>query len=383
MKKLNKKTFCLLPLVFGLSCKQKVKEEKHVATVHHTTDSSCSSNLPTRYGARIVHQELKPVLKTDGISSAKMIWIPTGNFMMGARDKEGRMDEYPAHEVKLNGFWMDETEVTNAQFSAFVKATGYVTVAERKPDWNELKKQLPEGTPKPPDEILVPASLTFTPPSHPVPLNNASLWWSWTPGADWSHPNGPDSNIKGKENYPVTQVSWEDAQAYAKWAGKRLPTEAEWEYAARGGIKDAAYSWGNEPIEKGKPKANTWQGSFPDKNTNWDHFYGLAPVGSFAANPYGLYDMSGNVWEWVADWYDENYYQTLANKITADPKGPVKSFDPAEPLIPKRVTRGGSFMCNESYCKGYRVTARMKSSPDTGLQNTGFRCVSSKSRQRT
>ncbi|KIO76752.1 sulfatase [Pedobacter lusitanus] len=381
MKK-NKRAFYLLPLLVVVSCKQKIKEQRD--TVHtHDSGSSCSSSLPSRYGVPVMNTANRIVIAQKGSSKSKMVWIPGGSFVMGARDNEGRMDEYPAHEVKLNGFWMDETEVTNAQFEAFVKATGYVTVAERKPVWDEIKKDLPEGTPKPADEIMVPSALTFTPPLHPVPLDNASLWWSWTPGANWRHPEGPNQNIRGREDYPVTQVCWEDANAYAKWAGKRLPTEAEWEYAARGGLKNAIYSWGNEPIEKGRPKANTWQGSFPDKNTNLDNFQGVAPVASFDANTYGLYDMSGNVWEWVADWYDGNYYQDLSNQITVNPKGPQQSFDPQEPLVPKKVTRGGSFMCNESYCKGYRVTARMKSSPDTGLQNTGFRCVSTKPKQRS
>lgn len=375
--KMNKRVFYLLPLLFSLACKQKIKQQDTV-TLSHKPNTSCSSTLPVRYGVPVACKISKTSIVKKGNVSHKMRWVPAGNFVMGARDNEGRMDEYPAHEVKLSGFWMDETVVTNAQFEAFVKATGYVTAAERKPDWEELKKQLPAGTSKPADDVLVPAALTFTPPSHPVPLNNASLWWSWTPGANWRHPEGPSSALKGRENYPVTQVAWEDAAAYAKWAGKRLPTEAEWEYAARGGLKDAIYSWGNEPVQKGKPKANTWQGSFPDKNTNWDHFRGIAPVASFTPNQYGLYDMSGNVWEWVADWYDVNYYQTISNQITWNPKGPIKSYDPQEPSIPKKVTRGGSYLCNESYCKGYRVTARMKTSPDTGLQNTGFRCVSSK-----
>ncbi len=306
-----------------------------------------------------------------------MVWIAGGSFKMGATDTEGRRDEYPAHEVKLDGFWMDATEVTNAQFAAFVNATGYKTIAERKPDWEEIKKQLPPGTPKPPEEVLVAASLTFRKTDQPVPLNDASQWWDWTPGASWKHPQGPQSTIKGKENQPVTQVAWEDAAAYAQWAGKRLPTEAEWEYAARGGLKNQPYTWGSEDIEAGKPKANTWQGSFPDVDKQWDGFSGAAPVKSFAPNAYGLYDMAGNVWEWVADWYAEDYYQTLAGKVVENPRGPAKSFDPQEPTVPKRVTRGGSFMCNASYCKGYRVTSKMKSSPDTGLENTGFRCVSS------
>jgi sulfatase modifying factor 1 len=375
---MNKNTFLLLALAVLISCTQKVKEKDTLANEQHLADSSCHSHLPSRYGVPVSHD-----LDTHGSSDKAgshegMKYITGGTFSMGASDKAGRDDEYPAHAVTVDGFWIDETEVTNAQFAAFVKATGYVTTAERKPDWEEIKKQLPEGTPKPAAEVLVPAALTFNPPAQPVPLNNAAQWWAWTPGASWKHPEGPQSNIKGMEKYPVTQVSWEDANAYAKWAGKRLPTEAEWEFAARGGLKNNIYPWGNQPIESGKPKANTWQGSFPDKNTDWDSFGGLAPVRSFAPNAYGLYDMAGNVWEWVSDWYSHDYYQHVAGKTIKNPRGPSESMDPEEPTVPKKVTRGGSFMCNDSYCRGYRVTARMKSSADTGLQNTGFRCVAAK-----
>lgn len=297
---------------------------------------------------------------------------------MGASDTEGRPDEYPQHQVKVSGFWMDATEVTNAQFAAFVEATGYVTTAERAPDWEELKKQLPPGTPKPPDSVLVAASLVFTPPKQQVALNNPGQWWSWRKQANWRQPQGPGSSLKGRENHPVVHVSWYDAVAFARWAGKRLPTEAEWEYAARGGAQDKRYPWGNEDVEADKPKANTWQGSFPDRNTAWDKYAGLAPVKSFAPNKYGLYDMAGNVWEWCSDWYAADYYSKASAELTLNPAGPASSHDPQEPVMPKRVVRGGSFMCHSSYCKGYRVTARMKSSEDTGLENTGFRCVSSK-----
>ncbi|MEJ5960927.1 formylglycine-generating enzyme family protein [Pedobacter immunditicola] len=382
---MNNKTLSLLPLVLLLSCTQlllsctqQVKEEEKLAQETHLADSSCHSHLPSRFGVAASKALEEHPLSDKAGSHDGMKFIPGGTFSMGATDKEGRTDEYPAHKVELDGFWIDETEVTNAQFAAFVKATGYVTTAERKPDWEEIKKQLPPGTPKPADDVLVPAALTFNPPANPVPLNNASQWWAWTPGANWKHPEGPQSNIKGKDNYPVTQVSWEDANAYARWAGKRLPTEAEWEYASRGKLKNNIYPWGNEPVESGKPKANTWQGSFPDKNTDWDRFDGLAPVRSFAPNSYGLYDMAGNVWEWVSDWYTQDYYQQVSHKTIKNPAGPATSHDPDEPSVPKKVTRGGSFMCNDSYCKGYRVTARMKTSADTGLQNTGFRCVSTK-----
>lgn len=331
---------------------------------------SCMHNMPSRFSTTIADSSSAPA--SGKASHDGMRWIEGGSFIMGASDKEGRADEYPAHSVNLKGFWMDETEVTNAQFREFVNATGYITTAEKAPDWEEMKKQLPPGTPKPAAEMLVAASLVFHQPSHAVPLNDVSQWWEWKAGANWRHPQGPGSSIEGKDRYPVVQVSWDDAMAYAKWAGKRLPTEAEWEYAARGGQQGQRYPWGNEEVEAGKPKANTWQGTFPQQNSSWDGFSGLAPVHSFAPTGYGLYDMAGNVWEWCSDWYDARFYQYSGNE---DPAGPAQSNDPSEPNVPKRSMRGGSFMCHSSYCKGYRVTSRMKSSPDTGLENTGFRCV--------
>ena len=318
---------------------------------------------------------------TSGAASKKesyegMIQIPGGTYSMGADNKQGRPDEYPKHTVRVNGFWMDATEVTNAQFAQFVKATGYVTTAERKPDWEEMRKQLPPGTPRPADEVLIASSLVFKAPPQAVSLNDYSQWWQWTPGADWRHPGGPGSSIIGKEHHPVVHVSWDDAVSYAIWAGKRLPTEAEWEWAARGGKKNTIYPWGNEPVETGKSKANSWQGHFPNQNTKRDGFYGTAPVKSFAPNGYGLFDMAGNVWEWCADFYRGDYYQSLAQHGVVDnPKGPSQSFDPDEPTVPKRVQRGGSFLCNDDYCSSYRSAARMKSSPDTGLSHSGFRCV--------
>ena len=339
------------------------------------TAVSCESNLPARF---VTATPDTAFTQADSVSHKGMVWMPGGAYGMGASDKEGRPDEYPQHTVTVAGFWIDATEVTNAQFRQFAEATGYVTTAEKKPDWEELKKQLPPGRPKPAEDVLVASSLVFTPPTYPVPLDDASRWWSWKKGADWKHPQGEGSSIHGKDDYPVVHISWYDAMAYAKWAGKRLPTEAEWEYAARGGLQNALYPWGSEDIEAGKPKANTWQGSFPDKNTGWDRFNALAPVKSFTPNKYGLYDMAGNIWEWCSDWYDANWYAAQQNTNAANPAGPAKSNDPMEPTVPKKVVRGGSFMCNASYCKGYRVTARMKTSPDTGLEHTGFRCVSSK-----
>jgi formylglycine-generating enzyme required for sulfatase activity len=306
----------------------------------------------------------------------RMVLIPGGTFMMGADDDAARKDEQPRHEVKVDSFWMDEHEVTNAEFAAFVAATAYKTTAEQPISKEELMQQLPAGSPEPDSSMLLPGALVFTPPAHAVPLDDVSQWWSFIAGANWQHPGGPDTDIKGKEQLPVVQISWDDAQAYAKWAGKRLPTEAEWEYAARGGLKDQLYPWGSEALTTGKIKANTWNGHFPYQNTHTDGYTGAAPVKAYAPNGYGLYDMSGNVWEWCADWYDSRYYQQAGNHV--NPRGPATGYDPEDPGIPKHVIRGGSFMCTDEYCSGYRVAARMKTSPESGLENLGFRCAKSK-----
>ncbi|NBR84902.1 MAG: formylglycine-generating enzyme family protein [Verrucomicrobia bacterium] len=291
-----------------------------------------------------------------------MVWIPGGTFQMGS--EEGQPDEKPVHEVTVDGFWMDKYELTNAEFEKFIKATGYVTIAERKP------KQ--EDFPEAPPEALVPGSIVFTPPPGDVPLHNHMAWWRYVPGANWRHPEGPDSTIVGREKHPVVHVAWFDAVAYAKWAGKRLPTEAEWEFAARGGKEKLTYIWGNEKTPDGKWMANFWQGKFPNGNTLQDGFKSQSPVGSFPPNDYGLYDMAGNVWEWTSDWYLPDYY---AKSPKANPQGPQESYDPNEPGVWKRITRGGSYLCTEAYCWGYRPAMRMKTSPDTGLNHTGFRCV--------
>ena len=362
------------------SCKsnENAKINADTITQHKDTSSfSCHSYIPSRFGA--VADSTQKIEASKNASTVGMISIPAGTYKMGADDNQAADDEYPKHQISVDPFWIDATEVTNAQFAVFVNATHYVTTAERKPNWEELKKQLPPNTPKPPEDKLVASSLVFTPPTQAVDLNNYAQWWTWMEGANWRHPDGPNSNIKGKENSPVVQVSWDDAMAYAKWAGKRLPTEAEWEWAARGGLVDNVYSWGNESLDAGKPKANTWEGSFPDINTKRDGYYGVAPVKSYAPNGYGLYDMAGNVWEWCSDWYKIDYYKTT-NKPDGvkNPMGPATSFDPEEPYTPKKSLRGGSFMCNKSYCTGYRVSRRMKSSADSGSSNTGFRCVKTK-----
>jgi len=307
-----------------------------------------------------------------------MVWIPAGEFIMGTDDVRSFPNERPAHKVRVEGFWIDEHDVTNAEFAKFVEATAYLTTAERKPDWEELKKELPPGTPKPDDSVLVAGSLVFTPTSQPVPLNDLSAWWRWVPGASWRHPEGPGSGIGGRENHPVVQVSWDDAVAYAKWAGKRLPTEAEWEFAARGGLEGKRYSWGDEFRPGGKHMANTWQGLFPVTNTGEDGFVGTSPVKSFPPNGYGLYDMAGNVWQWCSDWYRVDAFTELSSQnVCRDTGGPSESWDPADPNAPKRVVKGGSFLCNPSYCESYRPSARRGTPPDTGSSHTGFRCVRS------
>ncbi|MDX8337896.1 formylglycine-generating enzyme family protein [Draconibacterium sp. IB214405] len=334
--------------------------------------SCCDINSKSRFFAQADSTEIIPqATGTEG-----MVFITGGTFEMGADNNQARPDEYPKHPVQVNSFWMDEHEVTNAQFKKFVDETGYITEAEKDVDWDEMKKQVPPGTPKPSDEMLKAGSMVFTPPSQSVPLNDFSQWWSWVVGANWKHPEGPDSNLDGRENHPVVHICWNDAMAYCKWAGKRLPTEAEWEFAARGGLENNIYPWGNEHIENGIPKANSWNGNFPNLNTQKDGFVRTAPVKMYAPNPYNLYDMAGNVWEWTADWYDMNYYQSLpTNKVTIDPKGPAKSNDSRNAYDKRKTIRGGSFLCNDSYCSSYRVAARMPGEIYTGMSHTGFRCV--------
>ena len=368
MKRFDFVVLCFLVLAF--SCNNQ-KEEKSLAKKEV---ESCCMRIPSRFGAGVDTASLSHSQKVNA-STRGMALIPGGTFSMGADNQQASSDEYPKHQVQVKSFYMDATEVTNAQFATFVRATGYITTAEQKPDWEVLKKELPPGTPKPADSMLVPASLVFTPTDGPVDLNNYSAWWRWQKGADWKHPEGPVSSIEGKDNYPVVQVSWYDAIAYCKWAGKRLPTEAEWEFAARGGLQNNIYPWGSEPVNSGPPKCNSWEGEFPYWNEQKDGFLRLAPVRSFAPNGYGLYDMAGNVWEWCNDWYKADYYHSFQRETAINPQGPSKSFDPDEPSIAKRSLRGGSFLCNDKYCSGYRVSRRMKSSPDTGLEHTGFRCV--------
>jgi len=308
-----------------------------------------------------------------------MVWIPGGEFSMGAMDPpaagevamHGAADARPIHRVYVDGFWMDKTDVTNEEFARFVNATNYVTIAERKP--------AAEDFPGAPPENLVAGSVVFSPPDHPVPLNNHFQWWSYVKGANWRHPEGPESNLNGREKYPVVQVAYPDASAYAKWAGKCLPTEAEWEFAARGGLTGKRYPWGDQFQPSGKWMANTHQGHFPVSDTGADGYVGIAPVAQFPPNSYGLYDMAGNVWQWTSDWYRPDYYQQLAEAggVARNPHGPDTPFDPAEPNEPKKVHRGGSFLCTDQYCSRYVVGTRGKGEISTATNHLGFRCVRS------
>jgi formylglycine-generating enzyme required for sulfatase activity len=307
-----------------------------------------------------------------------MVWIEGGVFQMGASENDNMAltHEKPSHTVKVNGFYMDETEVTNKQFSEFIKATGYITTAERPIDWDIIKMQLPPGTQRPHDSILMPGSLLFKKTTESVPnLYDFSQWWKWSIGANWKEPEGKGSNIVGKENYPVVHVSYEDAIAYCNWSGKRLPTEAEWEYAARGGKKNKIYFWGNLSNSLHQ-YVNSWEGEFPVENIIKDGFEKSAPVKSFPPNNYGLYEISGNVWEWTSDWYNLNYYvQCKKNNITDNPIGANKAYNPNNPYIDEKIIRGGSFLCNGSYCASYRVSSRMATDPNTSLEHLGFRTV--------
>jgi formylglycine-generating enzyme required for sulfatase activity len=282
--------------------------------------------------------------------------------------------EKPKHTVKVDGFYMDVTEVTNAEFSKFIDATNYVTTAQRPVDWELIKLQLPPGASKPHDSLLRPGSLLFKKAKESIPnLYDFSQWWKWTVGANWQEPEGHGSSISEKDNHPVVHVSYEDAMAYCNWAGRRLPTEAEWEFAARGGKQDNIYFWGNS-TDKLSSYVNSWEGEFPVDNTQADGFEKSAPVKTYPSNDYGLYEISGNVWEWTSDLYSSKYYEEcLSTPVTNNPKGPDKAYNPNSPYIDERVIRGGSFLCNASYCASYRVSSRMATDPDTSLEHLGFR----------
>lgn len=308
-----------------------------------------------------------------------MVYIPGGTYIMGSGESYAENHEGPEVLVKVDAFYMDETEVTNAQFKKFIDETGYKTVSERPIDWEQIKKDLPQGTPKPHDSVLKPGSLVFSPPKHSVNLNDFSQWWSWVSGADWKHPEGPESSIDGKDNHPVVQIAFEDAQAYAKWAGKRLPTEAEWEFASRGSNNNNQFVWGKELTPQGAYLANFFQGDFPHNNTKLDGFAASAPVKTYPENIFGLYDIIGNVWEWTTDWYrpdTKKMYLANGTKLCYNPTGPDSSYDPNDPYVTeKRVIKGGSFLCSDQYCSNYRSTSRMATSVDSGQNHLGFRCV--------
>jgi len=324
-------------------------------------------------------EEFKPstlnIGKPDIESIAGMVWIPGGEFSMGGVNPTGMQDgghenmhdARPVHRVYVDGYLMDQTEVTNKEFAAFVKATGYLTIAEHKP----TKEEFPDA----PEENLVAGSVVFF--QTPVQdLSNHYDWWHYVNGANWKHPLGPESDLIGKENFPVVHVAWEDAAAYAKWAGKRLPTEAEWEFAARGGKTGTLYAWGNQFKPDGKWMANIFQGKFPEHDDGSDGFVGVAPIKQFPANDYGLYDIAGNVWEWCADWYRPDYYQTVSqNGVAKNPPGPGTPYDPSEPGIKKKVQRGGSFLCTDQYCTRYMVGTRGKGEFRSASNHVGFRCV--------
>jgi formylglycine-generating enzyme required for sulfatase activity len=346
-----------------------------------STESSKSSAESGSLDHTVAKGDFQPTKENVGLGPGTppsgMVWIPGGEFSMGANDSrdmnevamQATTDARPIHRVYVDGFYLDKTDVTNAQFAKFVRATGYVTVAERIPRAQDF--------PGAPPENLVAGSVVFTPPNHPVPLRNHFQWWSYVRGASWRHPAGPKSNIQGKENHPVVQIAYEDAEAYAKWAGRRLPTEAEWEFAARGGQTGKPFVWGDIFRPGGKWMANTHQGHFPDTNTGEDGFVDTSPVAHYPANAYGLYDMAGNVWQWTSDWYRPDYYRELASVggVARNPQGPTHPYDPGEPDQPKKVHRGGSYLCTDQYCSRYVVGTRGKGEISTGTDHLGFRCV--------
>jgi formylglycine-generating enzyme required for sulfatase activity len=379
-------------LCLSIACNN-TKQEKEEPL--NSDSLSCSS--VSRVGAIVNNNAIDTISKNsiEDIESNNalaedyvgMVKIPGGVFEMGGDLPAGfedmpktalpQGDELPKHKVQISDFWMDEHEVTNAQFREFVEATGYITIAERPIDWEELKKQVPPGTPKPSDEDLKPGSLVFRYAEKNASRNNLGNWWSFVKGANWLQPKGPGSSIEGLDNYPVVHVSWYDALAYAKWAGKRLPTEAEYEYAMRGGLDNQMYPWGNSKTDEGVYYANQLQGEFPYTNTKEDGFEFLAPIKSFPPNGYGLYDIAGNVWEWTNDWYSAKYYYELekSGSVAINPQGPEEGFEVQNNFIKNKSLKGGSFLCHDDWCSGYRNARRMRNTPDTSMEHVGFRCV--------
>ena len=325
-----------------------------------------------------------PETKSEDINKVKtpdgMVWVAGKTFLQGAKttDSYAMPREKPAHRVTVDGFFIDISGVTNKQFKTFVDATNYVTIAEREIDWEELKKQLPEGTLKPHDSILQPGSLIFNKNVNAVVnMNNYQQWWTWKIGANWQHPEGPKSSIEGKYNHPVVHIAYEDAVSYCKWANRRLPTEAEWESAAQGNNTDAIFTWGNDPTVL-NTTANTWQGNFPIKNESVDGFEMISAVKSYPPNSIGIYDMLGNVWEITSDLFNVNYYNELnISKEIINPTGAKISYSPSNPFQEERVMKGGSFLCHDSYCASYRISSKMGVSIDSGSDHVGFRTVAS------
>lgn len=368
-KSLNKKKhfFILIIIAVGVIYFSKNNLDKITDQKESEIQSEFTNNF---------FQTIENKTTPNGTAPQNMKWISGGTFAMGTDAKceslcqvGGITSDCEVHKVYVDGFWMDEHEVTNAEFAEFVKATGYKTIAEIKP----TAKEFPDAQP----DMLVAGSIVFSPPANAVSLDDYLFWWTYSKGANWKHPLEANSNNKGKENFPVVHVAWEDAMAYAKWADKRLPTEAEWEFAGRGGLSEKKFEWGNTFTPNGNYRANTFQGQFPNNDTALDGFQGITSVKQFPPNGYGLFDMTGNVWEWCSDWYQVDNFQSDNVTIIKNPKGPVASYDPAEPGVDKKVHRGGSFLCTEQYCSRYVMGTRGKGDWRTGTNHLGFRCVKS------
>ncbi|HEY7303972.1 MAG TPA: formylglycine-generating enzyme family protein [Bryobacteraceae bacterium] len=372
MSRFNKNLLIILFAILLIFATSWALSSRRHATVIPQSMAEEAQETAVTFGPTIANTAPAPGGAPEG-----MVWISGGEFSMGAQDPpdhddvgmKATIDSRPIHRVYVDGFYMDKTDVTNAEFAAFVKATGYVTIAERKPR--------AEDYPGAPPENLVAGSVVFSPPDHAVPLNNHFQWWDYIHGANWRHPLGPASDLKAKDDCPVVHIAYDDALAYANWAGKRLPTEAEWEFAARGGLAGKPFVWGDEFRPHGKWMANTHQGHFPDHDDGEDGHVGITAVAQYPANGYGLYDMAGNVWQWTSDWYRPDYYKQLAamGGVARNPRGPDSSFDPSEPNQPKKVHRGGSYLCTDQYCSRYIVGTRGKGEPSTGTNHLGFRCV--------